>query len=108
MTQSSNGIRRFAVIGALVAGVETSVAATAPAAMAAPYSGIYWGSLPKTAKITEIAPMTTSSRPAACFERMMIDVRAGGANGYVVKYVDTLRREGSGLAVPLPAEHGSR
>ena len=51
MTRSSKGIRRWAVVGAMVVGVAASTAAIAPAATAAPYCGIYWGSLPKTAEI---------------------------------------------------------
>jgi hypothetical protein len=53
MTLSSKGIRRAAVVGALVVGVGTSIAAAAPTAAADPYCGSKWGSLPKTAKITE-------------------------------------------------------
>jgi hypothetical protein len=102
MTRSSKGIRRWAVVGALVVGVGTSVAAAAPAATAAPYCGIYWGSLPKTAKITETAPMVNvRAGQHACFDRMVVDVRAGGADGYFVKYVDTVRQDGSGFAVSL-------
>jgi hypothetical protein len=102
MTLSSKGIRRGAVVGALVVGVGTCVAAAAPAATAAPFCGIYWGSLPKTAKITETAPMmNVRAGQHACFDRMVVDVRAGGADGYFVHYVDTVRQEGSGFAVPL-------
>jgi hypothetical protein len=50
MTLSSKGIRLGAVVGALVVGVGTSVAAAAPAATEAPYCGIYWGSLSKTGR----------------------------------------------------------
>ena len=32
---------------------------------------------------------------------MVVDVRAGGADGYFVHYVDTVRQDGSGFAVPL-------
>jgi hypothetical protein len=102
MTLSSKSIRRGAVVGALVVGVGTSVAAAAPAATAAPHCGIYWGSLPKTAKITETAPMmNVRAGQHACYDRMVVDVRAGGADGYFVHYVDTVRQEGSGFAVPL-------
>ena len=75
MTLSSKGIRRGAVVSALIMGVGTSVAAAAPAATAAPYCGIYWGSLPKTAKITETAPMVNvRAGQHACFDRMVVDV----------------------------------
>jgi hypothetical protein len=102
MTQSSKGIRRWSVVGALVVAVGTSVAVAAPAATAAPYCGIYWGSLAKTAKITETAPMVNvRAGRHECFDRLVVDVRAGGADGYFVRYVDTVRRDGSGFAVPL-------
>ena len=102
MTQSSKGIRRWSVVCALVVGVGTGVVAAAPAATAAPYCGIHWGSLPKTAKITETAPIVNvRAGQHTCFDRMVVDVRAGGADGYFVKYVDTVRQDGSGFAVPL-------
>jgi hypothetical protein len=102
MTQSSKGIRRWSVVGALVVAVGTSVAVAAPAATAAPYCGIYWGSLAKTAKITETAQMVNvRAGRHECFDRLVVDVRAGGADGYFVRYVDTVRRDGSGFAVPL-------
>jgi hypothetical protein len=65
MTLSSKVIRRGAVVVALVVGVGTSVAAAAPAT-AAPHCGIYWGSLPKTARITETAPMVSIRGRSAC------------------------------------------
>jgi hypothetical protein len=37
----------------------------------------------------------------ACFDRMVVDVRSGGANGYFVRYVNTVYQDGSGAVVPL-------
>jgi hypothetical protein len=103
MTQSSKNIRRWSVVGALVVAAGTSVAVAAPTATAAPYCGIYWGSLSKTAKITETAPMVNvRAGRHECFDRLVVDVRAGGADGYFVKYVNnTVRQDGSGFPVPL-------
>jgi hypothetical protein len=104
MMQSLQGVRRWAAAAAAAAavGVSTSTVAAAPAATVAPYCGIYWGSLAKTAQITETAPMVNvRAGRHACFDRLVVDVRAGGANGYFVKYVTTVRQDGSGVAVPL-------
>ena len=74
----------------------------AAAAQAGTSCVIRWGSLAKTAESTETAPMVNvRAGRHACFDRLVIDVRAAGANGYVVKYVSTVTQDGSGLAVPL-------
>jgi hypothetical protein len=36
-----------------------------------------------------------------CFDRLVLDVAGRAAGGYDVRYVPTVRREGSGRAVPL-------
>jgi hypothetical protein len=80
-----------------------TVALVMPAAAQAGTScGIRWGSLDKTAQSTETAPIVNvRAGRHACFDRLVVDVRAGGANGYLVKYVSTVTQERSGLAVPL-------
>jgi hypothetical protein len=89
--------------GMALAVMLTAVALVMPAAAQAGTScGIRWGSLDKTAQITETAPMVNvRAGRHACFDRLVVDVRAGGANGYVVKYVSTVTHDGSGIAVPL-------
>ena len=81
----------------------TAVALAIPAAAQAGAScEIRWGSLDKTAQITKTAPMVdVRAGRHACFDRLVVDVRAGGANGYSVKYVSTVTQDGSGIAVPL-------
>jgi hypothetical protein len=74
-------------------------------AQAAPYCGIRWGSLAKSASST----VNPSSSPGdvvgvrsgrhACFDRLVVDVD-GSYSGYRVRYVTTVRADGSGAVVP--------
>jgi hypothetical protein len=76
-------------------------AATSSAA-AAPYCGITWGSLAKSASPLSQAPLTNiRAGRHACFDRLVFDVRGGNINGYRVNYVGTMRSQGSGHVVPL-------
>lgn len=86
----------------LAAAALAPVAVTAPAAQAAPYCGIYWGSLPKvTGYDVESAPITNvRSGRHSCFDRIVVDV-SGDAGEYAVRYVDTYRSPGSGKALSL-------
>lgn len=80
------------------------IAGPAPA-QAAPYCGITWGSLAKSA-----GTATTSSSTATidgvragrhpCFDRMVVDM-TGHATTYEVHYVATATAVGSGLNIPL-------
>jgi hypothetical protein len=90
-------------IGLALAVMLAAVALVVPAAAQAGTScGIRWGSLDKAAQMTETAPMVNvRAGRHACFDRLVVDVRAGGANGYLVKYVSTVTQEGSGVTVPL-------
>ncbi len=82
-------------------------AATAPAAVgatsatAAPYCGIYWGSLAKSSSVST-APSVTGLRAGrhACFDRLVIDHK-GRASGYDVRYVSQVSQDGSGFPVPV-------
>lgn len=71
-------------------------------AQAAPYCGIYWGSLAKSAGTYSSSASLTGVRTGehSCYDRMVIDVR-GDVRGYSVRYVDQVRAEGSGAVVPL-------
>jgi hypothetical protein len=74
---------------------------TGPAATAAPYCGIYWGSLAETRSLYSTAPVTNvRSGEHTCYDRLVIDVR-GDIRGYDVRYVDVTRMDGSGFAVPV-------
>ncbi len=83
-----------------LAGVGFAMPASAQGA-AAPYCGIYWGSLPKTADARG-AGLLTNIRAGQhqCFDRLVFDLD-GNAAGYRVQYVDELRADGSGAPVPL-------
>src|SRR5512144_2427163 len=60
-----------------------------------------WGSLPKASSRMTQAPITdVRTGRHACFDRIVVDVH-GRAAGYDVRYVSTVRREGSGFVVPL-------
>lgn len=70
-------------------------------ATAAPFCGIYWGSLAKTDSSSTSAPIVdVRSGRHACFDRLVIDIRGGGA-GYDVRYVNKVRADGSGKVVRL-------
>lgn len=82
-------------------------AATAPAAVgassatAAPYCGIYWGSLAKSSAVSK-APTVTGLRAGrhTCYDRLVIDHK-GPASGYTVRYVSQITQDGSGFPVPV-------
>ena len=60
-----------------------------------------WGSLAK-ADLTGSTGKVTGVRAGrhACFDRLVVDV-TGDLDGYVVRYVPSLVRDGSGIPVPL-------
>ena len=76
----------------------TSVAAQASHG---PYCGITWGSTPKSAGDME-AGLVQGVRVGrhACYDRLVIDM-SGAAPGYNVRYVTTVRADGSGNPVPV-------
>ena len=60
-----------------------------------------WGSLPETNSRMVQSPLTTvRTGRHTCFDRLVIDLN-GRAAGYDVRYVGTVRQDGSGFAVPL-------
>lgn len=80
----------FAVLTAAV------VALTAPAAAAAPYCGLTWGSLPKSGGTLSSAPLLTAETGRhECWDRVVFEFN-GSANGYSVRYGETYT-EGEGL-----------
>ncbi|SEF08349.1 AMIN-like domain-containing (lipo)protein [Jiangella alba] len=92
--------RTIATITALLTAGLAFLAAPA-AADAAPYCGLRWGSLPERAGATETAPLTgVRAGRHACFDRLVLDF-ADDADGYVVRYVSSVRMDGSGQTVPL-------
>lgn len=70
-------------------------------AVAAPYCGIYWGSMPESAagmSSAQIDNLRTGRH--ACFDRLVIDLE-GDVDGYSVQYVHRVTELGSGFTVPL-------
>lgn len=91
-----------------VAGITPVAAASAAttsaanqAAAAAPYCGITWGSLQKSANPTT-SPQLTNIRAGrhACYDRLVFDVR-GKVTGYWVRYVPRMTEDPSGRLIPL-------
>ena len=74
---------------------------TPATAVAAPYCGIYWGSLPESASgmsSAQIENLRTGRH--ACFDRLVVDLE-GDVSGYSVEYVHRVTELGSGFTVPL-------
>lgn len=71
-------------------------------ASAAPYCGITWGSLPKSAADAGAAGTLNNIRTGRhdCYDRMVLDLSNTG-EGYDVSYVDNVYMDGSGQLVPL-------
>ena len=91
--------RSLVVLMTIVLGVLLGVPATAGAST--PYCGITWGSLPKEAgpgSTDELYGIRTGRHD--CFDRMVLDVD-GDVHGYSVRYVDEIRKDGSGELVPV-------
>lgn len=68
------------------------------------YCGIYWGSLAKTNGTSYTTGTVDNVRAGrhACYDRLVIDVDdVPGKLTYDVRYVDQVRRDGSGKVVPL-------
>lgn len=77
-----------------------SAALVAPTS-AAPYCGITWGSTAKAAGNLEVGVVQgVRAGRHSCYDRLVIDM-SGDAAGYDVRYVSTVRADGSGAAVPV-------
>lgn len=75
------------------------VVPVAPAS-AAPYCGITWGSLDKTApglSQAQVSDVRTGQHP--CYDRLVVDV-AGHVGGYTVRYVTHITHDASGAVIP--------
>ena len=105
-SRARKGARAVAALAAGVALVAAPAASGAGTATAAPYCGITWGSQAKTS-----APLTggrvhgVRAGRHACFDRLVLDM-TGRAPGFDVRYVATVRSDGSG--VPVPVAGGAR
>ncbi|SFN69172.1 AMIN-like domain-containing (lipo)protein [Mycetocola miduiensis] len=87
------------LIGMLLGAV--FLVSTGPAATAAPYCGITWGSLPESQSIGSMDASLTNVRAGQhpCYDRLVLDVR-GDVQGYFVEYGPVVR-DGIGTPVPL-------
>ena len=96
--RGARAIAALATGAALIALPATSGAGTAAAA---PYCGITWGSFAKTsAPLTGGRVQSVRAGRHACFDRLVIDM-TGRAPGFDVRYVTTVRSDGSGFPVPV-------
>ena len=69
-------------------------------ATAAPYCGLVWGSLEKSAPYLSQAPVVNvRTGRHSCYDRLVIDV-AGDVGGYTVSYVPVVVQDGSGFEIP--------
>lgn len=74
--------------------------APASPATAAPYCGIYWGSLAKTsAPMSQDPIVNVRTGRHECYDRLVVDVR-GDVGGYDVRYVSQITGIGSGAVIP--------
>lgn len=74
---------------------------TAPAAHAAPYCGLTWGSLAKQAAPMVPGPVTgVRAGEQPCYDRLVLDLGSAPAGGYSVAYVDQVHADGSGAVIP--------
>jgi hypothetical protein len=89
---------------AVAVGTTLTLGVIGPSAASATegYCGISWGSLAKSAPATEVAPLVgVRGGRHYCWDRLVLDVRSGGADGYTVRYVPEVLQDGSGHVVPL-------
>ncbi len=100
-SRARRGARAVAALAAGAALIAAPAASGAGTATAAPYCGITWGSVAKTS-----APLTGGRVHAvragrhACFDRLVLDM-TGRPPGFDVRYVTTVRSDGSGFPVPV-------
>jgi len=92
-------LRRTGLLVSLLAMV--FVLAPATTASAAPYCGITWGSLAKSANPTRTGDLVNiRAGRHTCYDRLVFDA-TGPANGYWVSYVDQMREDPTGRVIPL-------
>lgn len=87
----------------LIVSLLTILIALTPAttASAAPYCGITWGSLAKSASPTGIGTLTNiRTGRHDCWDRLVFDV-TGPVDGYWVSYVNVMTEDPTGNVIPL-------
>ena len=89
--------RRLSAVLAALACTATLVGVQATSAQAAPYCGITWGSLSKSASSWTSTPIVGARTGRHdCWDRLVIDLAGKPAPGYNVQYTDGLWADGSG------------
>lgn len=92
-------LRRTGLLVSLLAILIALLPATA--ATAAPYCGITWGSLAKSAPMAGTGSLTNiRAGRHDCYDRLVFDV-SGTARGYHVSYVNTMYEDPTGRVIPL-------
>lgn len=97
-------ITRLGIATVAAAATIAAVPAAAPAGTSAPYCGIWWGSTAERAGSGYSAGHLVNVRSGrhTCFDRLVLDVdNARHGLKYDVRYVSTVRQDGSGTQVPL-------
>lgn len=98
--------RTAALLAALTMAV-TGVGLAATTATAAPGAAVAacptgWGSLQKSAASTGFAPLTNArTGQHDCYDRLVFDAPGGGNVGYLVRYVDEIRQDPTGVVIPV-------
>lgn len=92
-------LRRSGLLVSLLVILFALVPATT--ASAAPYCGITWGSLAKSANPTQTGNLVNvRAGRHDCYDRLVFDV-TGSVNGYWVSYVDVMHMDPTGVVLPL-------
>ncbi len=95
------GLAVVASMTLLAAPAASGSASVVAPTSAGPYCGITWGSTPKAAGDMEAGQVQgVRAGRHTCYDRLVIDMN-GDAAGYDVRYVSTVRADGSGAAVPV-------
>jgi hypothetical protein len=96
LEDSMRRIVRLVILVGLLASLLTGVRAAAAGAATAPYCGITWGSLPRTAGTLSQAPLLeTRTGQDTCWDRVVFEFN-GPVTGYDVRYREVYT-EGQGL-----------
>jgi hypothetical protein len=94
--------RTAAALAAIAATAALVVTTSSTAGATQGYCGLSWGSLPKTAAQTTTGALTdVRAGRHQCWDRLVVDIRSPGADGYYVRYVSQVTMDGSGAVVPL-------
>lgn len=92
---------RPAILALALAGLPAVGVAASTTSASAATCAVTWGSLTKSATRTTTATLQdVRAGRHDCYDRLVLDL-SGPAAGYVVQYVTTVHREGSGASVPL-------